>query len=382
MRRRGRSRRANAGLPHPQDGACAREARPHGWSGSGRSGKAAENHAKPATLLSLTWSDSGGRGGSEDYGAPESHAAARPPSPRKLQLPACPGRQPALLPDPEGTPLPFPPTPTPAQPQSPPSPQRRSGQLRHGAAPPRCRSVRPTRTPPSSSGLSPGPAGRLRSPATGPGAPSPTVSPQGPPPASAQAAPTSPGPPPPGTFAVRGAPGPAHLLPRGSRSPASAPLRSAPPWAPTGPAAAPPRQPPLSREGPSPSASLPAAGAPPAPARSWSPAGTGGARPDPPSASPLPLGSLTAPRPVQRERKRSPEGKGTEGRTVFIQSCERVRSGARGPPDAPPAPGTPQQSVPEPRSSVRRGMHSWLAGSWSDGLLGRGEDCQKRGAGH
>ncbi|KAM9654761.1 uncharacterized protein ACIBXB_006824 [Morphnus guianensis] len=105
-------------------------------------------------------------------------------NPRKLQLPACP----------EGTPLPFPPTPTPAQPQSPPSPQRRSGQLRrapaagsgtarhpppgsgqrpppprrHGSASPRGRSARPTQTPPSSSGLSPGPAGRLRSPATGP----------------------------------------------------------------------------------------------------------------------------------------------------------------------------------------------------------------------
>ncbi|XP_069626108.1 uncharacterized protein [Haliaeetus albicilla] len=144
MRRRGRSRRANAGLPHAHDGACAREGRPHGWSGSGRSGKPAENHTKPATLLRLTLSDSGGRGGSEDYAAPENHAAARPPSPRKLQLPACPGRQPALLPDPEGTPLPFPLTPTPAQPQFPPSPQRRSGQLRrafaarlrHGAAPP------------------------------------------------------------------------------------------------------------------------------------------------------------------------------------------------------------------------------------------------------
>ncbi|XP_074893076.1 uncharacterized protein LOC142035125 [Buteo buteo] len=179
--------------------ACARDARPHGWSGSGCSGKPAENHTKPATLLRLTWSDSRGRGGSKDYAAPESHAAARPPTPRKLQLPACPGRQPALLPDPEGKPLPFPPTPTPAQPQFPPSPQRRSGQLRrafadrlrhgaarhpppgsgsgsgqrpplrHGTARPRRRcSVRPTRTPPSSSGLSPEPAGRLRSPTTGP----------------------------------------------------------------------------------------------------------------------------------------------------------------------------------------------------------------------
>ncbi|KAM9609798.1 uncharacterized protein ACIBXB_000617 [Morphnus guianensis] len=105
----------------------------------------------------------------------------------------------------------------------------------------------------------------MRGPATGPGAPSPPVSPQGSPPATAQAAPTSPGPPPPGTFAVRGAPGPAHLLPQGSRSPATAPLLPGLPPAPPRPL---PRQPPLSREGPSPSASLPAPGAPPAPARS------------------------------------------------------------------------------------------------------------------
>ncbi|XP_069660626.1 uncharacterized protein [Haliaeetus albicilla] len=131
----------------------------------GGAGKPTQNHTKPLTLLRLTWSDSGGRGGSRDYAAPESHAAARPPSPRKLQLPACPGRQPALLPDPEGTPLPFPPTPTPAQPQFPPSPQRRSRQLRRAPAAAPC--VRHG-TPPSSSGLSPEPAGRLRSPATGP----------------------------------------------------------------------------------------------------------------------------------------------------------------------------------------------------------------------
>ncbi|XP_069649123.1 skin secretory protein xP2-like [Haliaeetus albicilla] len=124
---------------HTDPGASAAPVHSHG-----RSGKPAENHTKPVTLLRLTLSDSGGRGGSEDYAAPESHAAARPPSPRKLQLPAYPRRQPALLPDPKRTPLPFPPTPTPAQPQFPPSPQRRSGQLRrafaarlrHGAAPP------------------------------------------------------------------------------------------------------------------------------------------------------------------------------------------------------------------------------------------------------
>ncbi|XP_040977751.1 formin-like protein 16 [Aquila chrysaetos chrysaetos] len=176
MRRRGRSRRANAGLPHAQDGACAREARPHGWSGSGRSGKPAENHAKPATLLSLSRSDSGGRGGgsSEDYAAPESHAAARPPSPRKLQLPACPGRQPALLPDPAGTPLPFPPTPTPAQPQSPPSPQRGSVQLWRAPA-----AAAPARRGPAAApwsdtdplcpprGFPRDPPGRLRSPRHG-----------------------------------------------------------------------------------------------------------------------------------------------------------------------------------------------------------------------
>ncbi|XP_040975351.1 basic proline-rich protein-like [Aquila chrysaetos chrysaetos] len=166
----------------------------------------------------------------------------------KLQLPACPGRQPALLPDTEGTPLPFPPTPTPAQPQSPPSPQRRSVQLRRApaaaAAPPR----HGARAPPSAHVL-----------------PAPLRAPRAPPPASARAAPTSPGPPPPGTFAVRGAPGHAHLLPRGSRSPATAPLLPGLPPAPPRPL---PRQPPLSREGPSPSASLPAPGAPPAPARS------------------------------------------------------------------------------------------------------------------
>ncbi|XP_040984980.1 E3 ubiquitin-protein ligase ZNF598-like, partial [Aquila chrysaetos chrysaetos] len=92
--------------------------------------------------------------------------------------------------------------------------------------------------------------------------PRPTCSQPPPPPASARAAPTSTGPPPPGTFAVRGAPGPAHLLPRGSRSPATAPLLPGLPPAP------PPAAPPLSREGPSPSASLPAPGAPPVPARS------------------------------------------------------------------------------------------------------------------
>ncbi|XP_052629827.1 E3 ubiquitin-protein ligase synoviolin-like [Harpia harpyja] len=81
---------------------------------------------------------------------------------------------------------------------------------------------------------------------------------------------------------------------------------------------------------------------------SWSPAGTGGAWPDPPSASPPPpLGSLTAPRPVQRERKRSPEGNGA-GRPVSVRSVARLTSpasesapGLGAPPDAPPAPGTP-----------------------------------------
>ncbi|XP_069653723.1 uncharacterized protein [Haliaeetus albicilla] len=157
MRRRGRSRRANAGLPHAQDGACAREARPHGWSGSGPSGKPAENHTKPATLLHLTLSDSGGRGGSEDYAAPESRDAAsvsahphtgaaavlaKPPA----RLRAAPARFRRPAPARRGTPRPAP---------APGSARRR-------------RSVRPTRTPPSSSGLFPEPAGRVRSPATGP----------------------------------------------------------------------------------------------------------------------------------------------------------------------------------------------------------------------
>ncbi|XP_074881127.1 uncharacterized protein LOC142029861 isoform X4 [Buteo buteo] len=50
-----------------------------------------------------------------------------------------PREQPALLPDPEGTPLPFPPAPTPAQPQFPPSPPRPPpARLRAApAAPPR-----------------------------------------------------------------------------------------------------------------------------------------------------------------------------------------------------------------------------------------------------
>ena len=48
----------------------------------------------------------------------------------------------------------------------------------------------------------------------------------------------------------------------------------------------------------------------------------------PPSASPPPPpGSLTAPRPVQRERKRSPEGKG-DGRPASIQSVARLSSPA------------------------------------------------------
>ncbi|XP_049668782.1 uncharacterized protein LOC126043890 [Accipiter gentilis] len=75
----------------------------------------------------------------------------------------------------------------------------------------------------------------------------------------------------------------------------------------------------------------------------------GGHGPTPPSASPPPppLGSLTAPRPVQRERKRSPEGKGA-GRPASIQSVARLSSpasesapGLGAPPGAPPAPRTP-----------------------------------------
>ncbi|XP_040974264.1 translation initiation factor IF-2-like [Aquila chrysaetos chrysaetos] len=208
-----------------------------------------------------------------------------------------PGGSPSLLPDPAGTPLPFPPTPrrrtcnprrgygqlrrAPAagSGQSPPplrhgaAPPARlrlraapaaAAPARHGAAPPRCRSVRPTRTPPSSSGLSPGPAGRLRSPATGP-----------------------------------------------------------------------------------------------APARSWSPAGTGGAWPDPPSASPPPpLGSLTAPRPVQRERKRSPEGNG-DGRPVFVQPVARLTSPAS---ESAPGLGAPPRRSPCPWETSAVGPRATLVG--------------------
>lgn len=137
-----------------------------------------------------------------------------------LQLPACRRRQFSCFPTLRGLRFRFRPSPHPhplGQPESPPSPH--SSRCTHSDTVRPCcrRSVHPTRSLPSSLGLSPGLASRVRSTATGLGAPRPPVSPQ------------------------------------------------LPPW-----------QPPHYREGPSPSASLPTPGAPPAPARSWSPAGTGG----------------------------------------------------------------------------------------------------------
>lgn len=151
-----------------------------------------------------------------------------------LQLPACRRRQFSCFPTLRGLRFRFRPSPHPhplGQPESPPSPH--SSRCTHSDTVRPCcrRSVHPTRSLPSSLGLSPGLASRVRSTATGLGAPRPPVSPQ------------------------------------------------LPPW-----------QPPHYREGPSPSASLPTPGAPPAPARSWSPAGTGGGGlwPDPHSTSPPP----------------------------------------------------------------------------------------------
>lgn len=73
---------------------------------------------------------------------------------------------------------------------------------------------------------------------------------------------------------------------------------------------------------------------------------------DPPKTSPLPLGSLTAPRPRQRSTKAAVRAKETARIYSVTHVTSLLRSGA---PNAPPAPGTPRQSFLEPRSLVWRG---------------------------
>ena len=94
------------------------------------------------------------------------------------------------------------------------------------------------------------------------------------------------------------------------------------------------QQPPLYREGPSPSASLPAPGTP-APAHSWSPAQTGAItqRPQRITSSPGLHHS-----PVQRKSKHSQKRKG-DSECLFSHACtksrERVCSRAQGPQRSP-----------------------------------------------
>lgn len=139
-----------------------------------------------------------------------------------------------------------------------------------------------------------------------------------------------------------------YFLPHCNCSPAMLSNRSTPPLAHTGPTTSTQRraaqhqplhwQPLLYREGLWPSASLPAPGAPPSPGPQLEPSSNRGPSPDPPRASPPTLGSLIAPRLLQREHKRSWEGR-RDIECLFShmrsKSQERVCSGARGPQCSP-----------------------------------------------
>ena len=289
--------------------------------------------------------------------------AGRQPCAPALQLPARRDRPPSLLSDHAGTPFPaaLPPPPAPLRLQAAPATQ-----LQHGTAPPP-----PPPALAAGAALFRPPPLPLRASDTDPAGPA--AHPQALPPSSGLSL------------------GPAHLLPRCSRSPATLSSRSALPFLHTGPSAATRagqhqplhQQPSRDREGLSPSASLPAPGAPPAPAHSRRPAGTGGHRPTPTVHHLLPW----APSQPLAWCKGSANTAGRAKETASVYSVTHVTSPwsesalGLGGPDTPPAPGAPQQLFPQPCSSVGQGMDGWSAGSWSDGLLGRGGGPQKQGAG-
>jgi len=117
----------------------------------------------------------------------------------------------------------------------------------------------------------------------------------------------------------------------------------------------------------------------PAPAASspqLEPSRNRGPSPEPQSESLPPLGSVTAPCPVQRKHRHRREGKRDDGclfSHTLNESGERVCSEPRCPLRSP---------CPSDTSAVRPGPapvgpaeNSWSVGSWNDALLGSG--CQK-----
>ena len=102
-----------------------------------------------------------------------------------------------------------------------------------------------------------------------------------------------------------------------------------------------------------------------------------GPSPNAHSASPPPLGSITAQCKGRANTARRAKETASVYSVMHVPSPGSESAPGLRAPSAPPAPGTPQQSFPELRLSVQWGTDSRSVGSWSDGLLGRGGGCQK-----
>ena len=143
------------------------------------------------------------------------------------------------------------------------------------------------------------------------------------------------------------------------------------------------QQPPLYREGPSPSASLPAPGTP-APAHSWSPAQTGGHHPTPTAHHLLPWAPS---QPSAKEEQTQPEAQRKQ--RVFIQSCMYQVPGASllqgsGPPALPLPLGHLSSRF---RSCACQSSGQRIFGRSAPGVMGCWAEVEavkneERGAGH
>ena len=102
-----------------------------------------------------------------------------------------------------------------------------------------------------------------------------------------------------------------------------------------------------------------------------------GPSPNAHSASPPPLGSITAQCKGRANTARRAKETASVYSVMHVPSPGSESAPGLRAPSAPPAPGTPQQSFPELRLSVQWATDSRSVGSWSDGLLGRGGGCQK-----